>query len=73
MKAFTVEDYNRIKEIERVTRHDIKAVEYFLRERFTKAGIAAPLLEYIHFLCTSEDINNLSYALMVRDFRDNEL
>ncbi|MDU2063323.1 MAG: adenylosuccinate lyase [Sporomusaceae bacterium] len=56
----------RIKEIERTTNHDVKAVEYFLRETLGAMSLA-DILEFIHFSCTSEDINNLSYALMLKD------
>ncbi|SDE31637.1 adenylosuccinate lyase [Sporomusa acidovorans] len=55
----------RIKEIERTTNHDVKAVEYFLRETLGAMSLA-DILEFIHFSCTSEDINNLSYALMLK-------
>lgn len=55
----------RIKEIERTTNHDVKAVEYFLRETLGAMSLA-DILEFIHFACTSEDINNLSYALMLK-------
>ena len=55
----------RIKEIERTTNHDVKAVEYFLREQLT-ANALGDLIEFLHFSCTSEDINNLSYALMLQ-------
>jgi adenylosuccinate lyase len=63
---FTIEHGERVKEIERTTNHDVKAVEYFLKEQFDKneAGLGN-LKEYLHFSCTSEDINNLSYALML--------
>jgi len=57
----------RVKEIEAVTNHDVKAVEYFLKERFAQIPELAGLAEFLHFACTSEDINNLSYALMLRD------
>lgn len=56
----------RIKEIERTTNHDVKAVEYFLRETMGAMSLS-DVLEFIHFACTSEDINNLSYALMLKD------
>jgi len=66
---FSVADARRVKEIERTTNHDVKAVEYFLKEKlapaFGKSG--AKTLEFIHFSCTSEDINNMSHALMLRD------
>ena len=55
----------RIKEIERTTNHDVKAIEYFLRETLGAMSLA-DVLEFIHFSCTSEDINNLSYALMLK-------
>lgn len=55
----------RVKEIERTTNHDVKAVEYFLRETLGAMSLA-DVLEFIHFSCTSEDINNLSYALMLK-------
>jgi adenylosuccinate lyase len=61
----------RVKEIEAVTNHDVKAVEYYLKERFEAQSAEFPELaagaEFLHFACTSEDINNLSYALMLRD------
>jgi adenylosuccinate lyase len=60
----------RVKEIESRTNHDVKAVEYFLRERLAGAGADPCQLEFIHFGCTSEDINNLSYALMLVEARD---
>ncbi|MEG6586593.1 adenylosuccinate lyase [Dendrosporobacter sp. 1207_IL3150] len=56
----------RIKEIERTTNHDVKAVEYFLRESLGSMSLS-DVLEFIHFACTSEDINNLAYALMLKD------
>lgn len=56
----------KIKEIEKVTNHDVKAVEYFLREMLKDTSLA-DVIEFIHFACTSEDINNLSYALMLKD------
>ncbi len=68
---FNEEDAARIKTIERTTNHDVKAVEYFLKE---KKVAAIPALhdvsEFIHFACTSEDINNLSHALMLKTARD---
>jgi len=59
----------RVKAFERETNHDVKAVEYFVREELAAAGASAAQLEYVHFGCTSEDVNNLSYALMLRDAR----
>ena len=63
----------RVKEIESRTNHDVKAVEYFVRERLAGAGASAHHLEFVHFGCTSEDINNLSYALMLAEARDRVL
>ena len=57
----------RVKEIESVTNHDVKAVEYFLKEKFSRVPELAAHAEFLHFACTSEDINNLAYALMARD------
>lgn len=56
---------NRVKEIESTTNHDVKAIEYFIKENLVDSSIE-PYLEFVHFACTSEDINNLSYALMLR-------
>jgi len=61
----------RVKEIESVTNHDVKAVEYYLKERFAGLPQLADLAEFLHFACTSEDINNLSYALMLRDVHED--
>ena len=66
-------DARRVKAIEGTTNHDVKAVEYFLKERLGAAGLPEDALEFVHFACTSEDINNLSYALMLRDMRTEEL
>ncbi len=63
----------RVKEIERETNHDVKAVEYFLREQLAAAGATPAQLEFVHFACTSEDINNLSYAMMLADARSKVL
>ncbi|MGY0559376.1 adenylosuccinate lyase [Luteimonas sp. A277] len=67
---FSVNDAARVKEIERTTNHDVKAVEYFIKERLGDDPTLAGALEFVHFACTSEDINNLSYALMLREARD---
>jgi adenylosuccinate lyase len=67
---FSVADAARIKEIEATTNHDVKAVEYFIKERIGDDGQLEQAREFVHFACTSEDINNLSYALMLRDARD---
>jgi adenylosuccinate lyase len=63
----------RVKSIERETNHDVKAVEYFVRERLASAGATAAELEFVHFACTSEDINNLAYALMLAEARQRIL
>lgn len=70
---FEVMDAKRVKEFEAKTNHDVKAVEYFIREHFKAYPKLAALSEFIHFGCTSEDINNLAYALIIRDFGEKEL
>jgi adenylosuccinate lyase len=60
----------RVKEIESTTNHDVKAIEYFLKERIRGNAELEAISEFIHFACTSEDINNLSHALMLRDARE---
>lgn len=67
---FSEQDALRIKEIERTTNHDVKAVEYFLKEQIADIDELANAGEFIHFACTSEDINNLSHALMLKSGRD---
>lgn len=67
--GFSVEDAERVKEIERTTNHDVKAVEYFIKERLREDAELGPALEFVHFACTSEDINNLSYSLMLAEAR----
>ncbi|MAC33533.1 MAG: adenylosuccinate lyase [Haliea sp.] len=64
---FSVQDSQRIKDIEATTNHDVKAVEYFIKERLAEQAELAAISEFVHFACTSEDINNLSHALMLRD------
>jgi len=68
---FDASSANRVKEIESVTNHDVKAVEYYLKEEFVALPELAALSEFLHFACTSEDINNLSYALMLRDVHED--
>ena len=63
----------RVKEIERTTNHDVKAVEYLIKEALRDDAELAPKLEFVHFACTSEDINNLSYSLMLKGARDQVL
>jgi adenylosuccinate lyase len=66
---FTVADAERIKTIEQTTNHDVKAVEYWLKERFAAVPEIARAGEFIHFACTSEDINNLAYGVMLAEAR----
>lgn len=70
---FSIEHAERVKEIERTTNHDVKAVEYLLKEQAAKLPELNAVSEFIHFACTSEDINNLSHALMLRAGRDEVL
>jgi len=64
--TFSLKDAKRVKEIEATTRHDVKAVEYFIREKLPE-DCASALSEFVHFACTSEDINNMAHALQLRD------
>lgn len=68
---FSLDDAERIKDIEATTNHDVKAVEYFIRERLGDGPEIPALKDFLHFGCTSEDINNLSYALMLRTSRQD--
>ena len=70
---FSLHDAERIKAIEATTNHDVKAVEYFIKEKIGDHAQLAQAKEFVHFACTSEDINNLAYALMLRDARDGVL
>ncbi|RLW71617.1 MAG: adenylosuccinate lyase [gamma proteobacterium symbiont of Stewartia floridana] len=70
---FSEEDARRVKNIERTTNHDVKAVEYFLKEKIAGNEELESISEFIHFACTSEDINNLSHALMLREGRGQVL
>jgi adenylosuccinate lyase len=70
---FSLADAQRVKEIERTTNHDVKAVEYLLKEKVANHAELAAISEFIHFACTSEDINNLSHALMLGAARDQVL
>jgi adenylosuccinate lyase len=69
VEHFSVEDAQRVKNIEKTTNHDVKAVEYFLKEKIAGNAELEAVSEFIHFACTSEDINNLAYALMLREAR----
>ncbi len=71
--GFSPEDARAVKKIEAATNHDVKAVEYFLRQRTAGHPAIAAAAEFFHFACTSEDINNLSHALMLQDARDGVL
>lgn len=69
IEKFDIEDAQRVKNIERTTNHDVKAVEYFLKEKIQGNAELEAVSEFIHFACTSEDINNLAYALMLKEAR----
>ncbi len=71
--GFSVADAARVKEIERTTNHDVKAVEYLIKQRLQDDVELGPALEFVHFACTSEDINNLSYALLLTQARQQVL
>ncbi|OCG01165.1 adenylosuccinate lyase [Gilliamella sp. wkB112] len=73
IEQFNEQDAQRIKEIEKTTNHDVKAVEYFLKEKVHNNQELHAINEFIHFACTSEDINNLSYALMLKTARETVL
>lgn len=67
IRDFSLEDAERIKRIERTTNHDVKAVEYFLKEKIADQAELNAITEFVHFACTSEDINNLSHGVMLSD------
>ena len=67
IKNFSLDDAKAIKHIEKTTNHDVKAVEYFLKQQFASNKELNKISEFLHFACTSEDINNLCHALMLRD------
>ncbi|KAB2611559.1 hypothetical protein D8674_019591 [Pyrus ussuriensis x Pyrus communis] len=69
--GFSVDDAAEIKKIEKITNHDVKAVEYFLKQKSSSHPEIAKVLEFFHFACTSEDINNLAHALMLIDATNN--
>ncbi|HBA36070.1 MAG TPA: adenylosuccinate lyase, partial [Gammaproteobacteria bacterium] len=73
IETFDVADAERVKSIEQTTNHDVKAVEYFLKEKIAEHAELSAVQEFIHFACTSEDINNLAYALMLSDARTHHL
>ena len=72
-EGFSQDDAEAIKALETRCNHDVKAVEYFLRQRCSREEALAPCVPFIHFACTSEDINNLCYALMLKETRDQHL
>ena len=71
ISGFDLEAAERVKAIEATTNHDVKAVEYYLKECFAQQDELSELSEFLHFACTSEDINNLSYALMMAEAREH--
>lgn len=71
--GFSEADARRVKEIEALTNHDVKAIEYFLKDKTRASAEIARVAEFIHFGCTSEDINNLAYALMLKRAREEIL
>ncbi|WP_165854975.1 adenylosuccinate lyase [Marinobacter sp. JSM 1782161] len=73
VSEFSLEDAERIKSIERTTNHDVKAVEYFIKEKIADNAELQAITEFVHFACTSEDINNLSHGLMLREGLDHGL
>ena len=70
---FNIEEAQRVKSIEDTTNHDVKAVEYYLKEKINNNSELTELNEFFHFSCTSEDINNLSHGLMLRDARERDI
>ena len=67
IESFSEQSGAEVKSIELKTNHDVKAVEYYLKEKISDITTLSPFREFIHFACTSEDINNLAYALMLKD------
>lgn len=70
---YSLSDAKKIKSIEKKTKHDVKAIEYFLKKKLDDQSDLSKHLEFIHFACTSEDINNIAYALMLKEIRLNVL
>jgi len=70
---FSLDMAKVVKEIERTTNHDVKAVEYLIKDHMAKHPELTKITEFVHFACTSEDINNLAYALMLKDAREQQL
>ena len=73
VSSFSVADAARVKTIERTTNHDVKAVEYWLKERLASSPEIVRVAEFVHFACTSEDINNLAYGIALEEARRNTL
>ncbi len=73
LQQFNVDHAQQIKDIEATTNHDVKALEYFLKQQLADNAELTAIREFIHFACTSEDINNLAYALLLKDARDQVL
>ena len=73
IQSFSEADAAEIKKIEETTNHDVKAVEYWLKNKFKDNKEIISISEFIHFACTSEDINNLSHALMIKHAKENVL
>jgi adenylosuccinate lyase len=70
---FSVEDAKLVKNVESTTNHDVKAVEYVLKEKMKSNSDLEKVLEFVHFACTSEDINNLSHAMMLNEALQKEI
>jgi len=70
---FSVEDAKLVKNVESTTNHDVKAVEYVLKEKMKANSELEKVLEFVHFACTSEDINNLSHAMMLNEALQKEV
>ncbi|MBU0594139.1 MAG: adenylosuccinate lyase [Pseudomonadota bacterium] len=73
LAVFSEADAQAVKDIEKTTNHDVKAVEYWLKNKLARNAEVMKVSEFIHFACTSEDINNLSHALMLKSARDSEM
>ena len=67
--VFSDDDFKEVKKIESVTNHDVKAVEYFIKNELEKLDFPPEFREFTHFLCTSEDINNIAYSLLINQFK----
>jgi adenylosuccinate lyase len=70
ISGFNESGAQKVKDIEATTNHDVKAIEYFIKEAISSNAELAAISEFVHFACTSEDINNLSHALMLREGRE---